>query len=1124
MDKIVEESLAEIKEIDFSSLSLRAKFIHLKKILERNCKEITRNESLQFPSFFARIVFISQKYSLPEPLEWQLQNIRAKSLFLRKDEKNIISQKQYDQAKETLTRFFSIISGKSADTYSWERYKKEISAIPLFFEKLRVLITGIDREKKIIFCKSDFLSNETFQVNYSSQIISDLFNDTIDLLWVGIQLNFIKAEINENEILTFKNIVFEPDYFIDASAISECFCNYGNSELHYFRRKFEAPANTHYILLGNLANFFLDELVNTHDLQNTRFEEVFIKSFKSMPFAYMACKDIQENTDFKNFMYKAKSQFENIKRVLLQDAPNNNFDLTRCILEPSFYSEKYGFQGRLDLLQPVSDKDDIYRIIELKSGKPPFPYDNPTKIAPNHEAQVTVYRLMIQGVFAKNSRSVCPTILYSSTEKNGENLRLAATYKTLENEILNIRNKIVATEHSLHTGNNETVEQIFFKLFDRNSYKRIPSFFENKLSDLQDVISSLSEVEKHYFYRFIVFISRELYLLKAGDESIDSSISISALWNTPFTERKEALELFDNLTIDDINSDGRDMKIRFIRNSTENCVNFREGELCILYPKDKEDDTILSNQILKGNIAEIKPDSILLRFRYKQKNWQFFEKYKYWVVEHDKLDHTYNQMFKNLYSFISAPKTARELLLGQRRPSSPTDFSDFSNRTLSPDTQREEIIEKALNAPNYFLIVGPPGTGKTSIFARRLIEEYYKQPNINILLIAYTNRAVDELCEAICNAFDESSEECDKYMRVGTELSCGKAYRPALLQNLAENVQNRKELAEIIQSRRIVVGTLAAIAGKSELFDVKKFHVAIIDEASQILEPQIIGLLPKFDKFILIGDHKQLSTITLQNEDKSEVENSLLNEIELYNCRESLFERIYRICSKNKWNDLFDTLIYHGRMHKVIADLINNSFYNGMLKTACKRQTEPLSYPFFNGENQYQKIIASNRTAFISVKKSDTTNPSNKMNQYEADIVTDMVRAIYELYKQNDLEFIPDKTIGIITPYRNQIALIKDKLQRANIADFNDIMIDTAERFQGSQRDIIIISMCINQPYQLRFFSNLDRENKVDRKLNVMLTRAREQLFLIGNDEILIQNHIYQDVINKMGIFDFANL
>ena len=106
--------------------------------------------------------------------------------------------------------------------------------------------------------------------------------------------------------------------------------------------------------------------------------------------------------------------------------------------------------------------------------------------------------------------------------------------------------------------------------------------------------------------------------------------------------------------------------------------------------------------------------------------------------------------------------------------------------------------------------------------------------------------------------------------------------------------------------------------------------------------------------------------------------------------------------------------------------------------------------------------------------------------------------AILDVYKASGLAF-DDRTLGIITPYRNQIALIKHKLEETNIAELQSVMVDTVERYQGSQKDVIIVSFCLNKPYQLDFFCNLNQDGTVDRKLNVAITRAREQLFLIGN-------------------------
>lgn len=327
-------------------------------------------------------------------------------------------------------------------------------------------------------------------------------------------------------------------------------------------------------------------------------------------------------------------------------------------------------------------------------------------------------------------------------------------------------------------------------------------------------------------------------------------------------------------------------------------------------------------------------------------------------------------------------------------------------------------------------------------------------------------------------------------------------------------MRSRKELTGIIQQKRIFVGTLASIVGKPELFDIKKFDIAIIDEASQILEPQIIGLLPRFERFIMIGDHKQLSTITLQGTEKSKVNNKELNDIGLYDCRESLFERLFRICQKNEWLHAYDTLIYHGRMHEELAAFVNHNFYDNKLQIATPRQSVPLNYKTYATDNQLQKLIVTHRLAFIGIECTQDDDLTGKTNECEANIITDFVTNTIALFKANGMNFDPQKSIGIIAPYRNQIAMIKQKLEMAGIEHVKDIMIDTVERFQGSQRDIIFISFCFNNLYQLKNFINPDRDGLVDRKLNVALTRAREQLFMVGNERILRSVKLYNELLN----------
>ena len=106
--------------------------------------------------------------------------------------------------------------------------------------------------------------------------------------------------------------------------------------------------------------------------------------------------------------------------------------------------------------------------------------------------------------------------------------------------------------------------------------------------------------------------------------------------------------------------------------------------------------------------------------------------------------------------------------------------------------------------------------------------------------------------------------------------------------------------------------------------------------------------------------------------------------------------------------------------------------------------------------------------------------------------------------------------LGVITPYRSQIALIKKEIEALGIPALNRILVDTVERFQGSERDVIIYSCCINSYYQLKFVSNLTEENGVliDRKLNVALTRARKQMFVTGVPKYLKSNPLYESLLN----------
>ena len=507
-------------------------------------------------------------------------------------------------------------------------------------------------------------------------------------------------------------------------------------------------------------------------------------------------------------------------------------------------------------------------------------------------------------------------------------------------------------------------------------------------------------------------------------------------------------------------------------------------------------------------------DRVVLRLRDNQSYAEALPIASCYAVEHDYVDSSFLLQYKGLYAMLDASPHRRGLLVGEAGESPVRNMSRrLSYEYDSPDLSR--ILLKALQAEDYFLLVGPPGTGKTSVALRNMVREFLAIPDYQILLVAFTNRAVDEICDKL-----ETIGEVDDYIRVGQILSCDVAYRSHLLSERMKQCRNREEANRSIHSCRVFVATLSSLSGKMELFNLKRFDVAIVDEASQILEPQLVGLLSAktptgreaVGKFILIGDHKQLPAVVVQSAEESVITDERLRSAGFVDCRISLFERLYRRLPEG--SPFADMLDCQWRMHPDIALFANTYFYKGALRDGNAPHQISL-LPFTNmGDDKWERVIATKRTAFFPTK---TLCAGKKYNNEEACKTAAIVNALYRLYERNGLEF-DERSVGIITPYRHQIARIRQELDKFGISAFDAIRVDTVERFQGSQNDCIIYSFCVNDESQLEWLPSYTEESGqlIDRKLNVALTRARRQLFVLGNSQLLSWNPIYRILITHL--------
>lgn len=205
-------------------------------------------------------------------------------------------------------------------------------------------------------------------------------------------------------------------------------------------------------------------------------------------------------------------------------------------------------------------------------------------------------------------------------------------------------------------------------------------------------------------------------------------------------------------------------------------------------------------------------------------------------------------------------------------------------------------------------------------------------------------------------------------------------------------------------------------------------------------------------------------------------------------------------------------------MHPEVAAFSNRMFYReeNLRPVPLPHQQEARLRYAVAPADAFDDLLSRQRVIYVPSAFCHEPTLSDKVNTEEAAIVADVLRRVYRFYGR---KFDADKTVGVIVPYRNQIAMIRKRVERLGIPALERVSIDTVERYQGSQRDVIIYSFTIQQYYQLDFLTgNCFEENGrvIDRKLNVALTRARKQMIVTGNERLMKANRVFAELIRDI--------
>ncbi len=293
----------------------------------------------------------------------------------------------------------------------------------------------------------------------------------------------------------------------------------------------------------------------------------------------------------------------------------------------------------------------------------------------------------------------------------------------------------------------------------------------------------------------------------------------------------------------------------------------------------------------------------------------------------------------------------------------------------------------------------------------------------------------------------------------------------------------RAIIFDIIDKADLIATT--AVSSCHYFLDDIDFDVMIMDEASQVAS--FMSLLPllKCKKFILVGDNKQLQPIE---------EEDISKEMNL-----SIFNRLFGI-----YPEASTFLSTQYRMHKSIAQIANEIFYEGKLRTSEKVAERTLS-------------LKADKNQFLNPKIPVVFIDTSKVAYYEDEVgsgCSNTKEAKYVAYVVSLFikKGIKREDIGVVTPYVKQKVQIEEFLKDIKI---RYVEVDTVHKFQGREKDTIIISFARSKKYSFPKYKLKFIENET--LVNVAITRAKKKLILIGNSGTLCQSKLLKNVVDKIG-------
>jgi len=1088
-----EQYLSELEMIRQSGAGLTQRMMALAKLFDRLVKSITADERMVFRNFYARFRYLLATLPMRDVEQRNLENFRR---LVNEGDESKVNEKVVEQGIKLLKNVVAMSlgvpvvkdegfrEGHFTRLYPKRNYAK-LTDLRLLCSSWTEMQVAEGKDFFILHAYDLKDLEESVEVHirkeahYDYTVIRSWLKE--DALLHVQHVRSLDDGTNSYETTFDTLITLEPDFLVDATEIGECYTfNGANSDL-FFLNRLVSDLTGAAALKGSIIGYYLDELVRDPGQDKNSIYRAAMKQHA------MKAAQLGRNEMLAIHRSIHTEHLPNIEELVRREKKKDIW------IEPTYFSTDYGLQGRLDLLCK-NEETRTQDIIELKSGSSPNP--NPNRLAfPNHKMQVVCYDMMLESTYGKDRKGFNAVFYSKCPDSPYRNL---VSEHLEKRQVLQERNEIVAHIYQLAGGDFSVLQRM-----KNEGVRGLPVFKETALAQFRTAYEP-GRIATEYYQVMIAFLLREFINTKVGhqlkEEQEDQLNGFAGLWLDTRERKEDDFRLIYDLRTVEIREGEGYIHLDFTRKIDH---AFRKGDLVVLYPKIGEQYEPLHHHILKGSLDEVRQDSLVVCLNNKQTDYNFIKSYTHWAVEPDIFERNYWSAIACLFNVLTASPRKKRILFGHEQPVFVREREYFNEElTLIQQTS----IQQALDARDYYLLQGPPGTGKTSTFLVNYVREsLLRSSGRRIVVLAFTNKAVDKICEHFRHP---RQGEPVSYLRLGSRYSEDEFVFSRQIQG--DNPDNWRK---VIDGHRVFVSTVTTFHNNWQLLrQFIPFSEVIVDEASQLTEAVLSSVLVLFDKFVLIGDHKQLPAVITQDDSLCKIESVYLNQLGIADLRKSLFERLVENATGKQWVEAYGQLRDHYRMHEDIASLISRHYRAGLTAALELQRNNGLVYAndglvYGLSSDHFLQPLSRHRVLFIETP----SDGGPKRNEKEALMAATIANALV------GAGVVMPSDIGIITPFRAQIAAIKEHL-RGGLLENEDFIIDTVERYQGDERKIIIFSTTISDARQIRTIQSVaeDEVSVTDRKLLVSISRAVDQLIILGNSAALGRSELYREVVERI--------